>query len=639
MHQATNSTDAERQVGAERSPSHQATDARSRGIKFPISKASIGRIVLVMIGLCVIAASAASKVGPVLTLVKDGQPYAVIVVGQKASKIEKYAAEELQLYLEKISGAKVPVQIEGTQNKKATEIVIGTPKTNKYIASAKLIKESSLGRDGLLIKTVGNKILLAGESPPGALYATYALLEEHLGCRWYFPGEQGEYVPAMKTITIAQIDDKQKPAIQFRGLYATSGGSKNLKIGTWLARNRMNLIGQTIINSYHRKNADDSIKRGLVFNTETLFHHWLHKGKLFETHPEYFPLFDGKRSKGFPSGWAKGQLQQYNYCLSNPELVKEAAKSIREFAKLYPDVEMIGVNQQDSDKWCQCGPCKALGAPTDRLHTFLNRLVKELGPVLDNRLLSTHAYQSTGRQPIKVKPNEKIVIFYTLISHCARHGWDEECPKQESQKKQLAGWLKYGNKVIVYTYHAECFTGFPMPMAYHSLAGMKYYKQIGISGWYPETSQDAPGQKPLKRDPELIWGDSWYSMKETYYTAAKALWNSDVTLEGIKDDFFPKFYGKAGPAMRKYYDALEKAWHYPGEVRLLHKRVYGYNPSTGIDFLNPALINTMNGHLAEARTLSAGESEVVKGRVERDIGLFAKWEKRYKDTGGKATRR
>ena len=70
--------------------------------------------------------------------------------------------------------------IEGAQNKKATEIVIGTPKTNKYIASTKLIKKSSLGRDGLLIKTVDNTLILAGENPPGALYATYAFLEDHL---------------------------------------------------------------------------------------------------------------------------------------------------------------------------------------------------------------------------------------------------------------------------------------------------------------------------------------------------------------------------------------------------------------------------------------------------------------------------
>jgi hypothetical protein len=379
----------------------------------------------------------------------------------------------------------------------------------------------------------------------------------------------------------------------------------------------------------------------LFFNTETLFGNWLNKGELFATHPEYFPLLDGERREGFPSGWGSG-LQQYNYCLSNLDIVTIVANAMEDYVELFPEAEVIGINQQDSDEWCECGPCTALGTPTDRLHTFINRLVDELeasGSVLDNRLLSTHAYQGTAPPPVNVTPNEKLIIFYTLITHCARHGWDEDCTSQDYQKGRLADWLQYGNKVVVYTYHAEHCTGFPFAMAYHSLAGMKYYKESGISGWYPETVADNPGGSPLQRDPNLLWGDSWYSLKETYYTAAKALWNSNVTLEEIKDDYFPKFYGAAGPAMRNYYEALEKAWHYPGDVLYPHKRVYNYNPSTCIDFLNPTLIDTMNGYLAEAVALYDGEPQVIKDRVDRDVFLFSKWEKRYEETGGIATYR
>jgi len=579
--------------------------------------------------LCAVGLKAIAQVKPVITLVQDGKPAAVIVIGRKASSTEEYAAEELQTYLEKISGAKLPIQTEGEPKARATAIIIGTPKTSQYIARSRLTGKLSLGRDGLLIKTMENRIILAGENPPGALYATYALLEEHLGVRWYFPGAKGEYVPVMKTIRIGNIDDRQKPAFQFRGLHPVAAGTRDPAIRDWMARNRMNLVSQIVYAPRHARNVRENVKRGLIFNTSTHFGHWLRHGELFDTHPEYFPLLKGKRSKGFPSGYVKGKLQQHNYCLSNPDLVKEVARAIREFVKLYPDVEMIGVNQHDSVKWCECAACKALGSPTDRLHTFLNKLVEELGPVLDNRFLSTQAYLQTRRQPSRVKPNKKVVIYYTLVSHCARHGWNEGCPTQERQKKNLAAWLRHGNKIIVYTYHADLFPGFPMPMAYHALAGVKYYKEIGISGWYPEIAADAPGERPLKRDPELLWGDEWYSKKLTYYAAAKALWNTNVTLAQIKDDYFPKFYGKAGPAMRKYYDTLEEAWHHPGDVRYPHKRVYGYNPSTAIDFLNPTLIKTMNGYLAEARKLSAEESDVVRGR----------WVKRYRDTGGKATRR
>jgi hypothetical protein len=47
----------------------------------------------------------------------------------------------------------------------------------------------------------------------------------------------------------------------------------------------------------------------------------------------------------------------------------------------------------------------------------------------------------------------------------------------------------------------------------------------------------------------------------------------------------------------------------------------------------------MNGYLTEAVGLSQGESDVVKDRVDRDVVMFYKWEKRYEETGGVATYR
>ncbi|HYW80744.1 MAG TPA: DUF4838 domain-containing protein [Thermoguttaceae bacterium] len=593
----------------------------------------------VSVVLWVAAQIAVAQEGTDVTLVREGKPTSTILIGSNASSAERYASEELQRYIRKISGALIPIESIGESKTRGTTIVIGTPQTNQAIASSGLIGQSPLGRDGFIIKTSKDRIILAGETSPGALYATYALLEESLGVRWYFPGKDGEYVPATKTVTVKKLDVKQKPAIPLRGLHPVAANTKDPEVANWMARNRMNFLNPIVHAPYHARDVQENVKRGLIFSTATHFGHWLHHGELFDVHPEYFPLLNGTRSKGFPSGYAEGMLQQHNYCLSNMNVVKETAKSIREFVKLYPDVEMIGINQHDSQSWCECEACKALGTPTDILHTFINRLAEELGPVLDDRLLATQAYQMTQRQPTKVKPNEKVVIFYTLITHCARHGWDEYCPSQEEQKANLAAWQKHGNKVIVYTYHADLFPGFPMPMAYHALAGIRYYSKTGIAGWYPEIVPDDPGQHPLQRDPELIWGDEWYSKKLTYYTAAKALWNPSITAEAIKDDYFPKFYGKAGPAMRKYYDTLEDAWHNPGDVRYPHKRILGYNPSTAIDFLKPTLIAKVNGYLAEAQELAAKESDVVKGRIERDALLFAKWDKRYSDTGGEATRR
>ncbi len=597
---------------------------------------------ILMIGLlsilCAIECAAASNEQSNIDLVKDGKSHASIVLGEKASSTEQYAAKELQLYLNKLSEVTVPIQVAGEKAGKIG-IIIGTPSTNSMIAKSRLLEKLSLGRDGFLIKTIGNQIILAGENPSGALYATYAFLEEHLGIRWYFPGPKGEYVPTMTDISIGEIDDTQKPAFEFRGLNIVYFNNDLPEFLAWMARNRMNNSRQVIVDPHHGDKLKMYMKYGFINSSMTYFSHFLHFSDLFETHPEYYPLLDGKRAKGFPSGFNKGRTQQYNYCLSNPGVVKEVAKSIRELVTRFPELEVIGLNQLDSDKWCECQPCVSMGSPSDRLHIFINKLVDELGPVLDKRFISTQAYHSTAELPVKTKPNKKVVVYYTLINQCARHGWNENCPVQERQKQRLAGWLQYGNPVVAYTYPTQFSPGFPMPLAYNALVDMEFYNKIGVAGWYPESAMDNPGQQPLNRDKELLMGDEMYSKLLYYYVGAKALWNPKMTLKQIKDDFFPKFYGSAGPAMRKYYDALEVAWRNPGEVRYFHIRLLNYNPSMVIDFLNPPRIKQLRSFLLQAENAGAGESEVVRSRIERDAQLFSKWEKRYQETKGVATRR
>ena len=45
--------------------------------------------------------------------------------------------------------------------------------------------------DGFVIRTVGDRVLIAGRGARGTLYGAYAFLEEPLGVRWYMPGKVG----------------------------------------------------------------------------------------------------------------------------------------------------------------------------------------------------------------------------------------------------------------------------------------------------------------------------------------------------------------------------------------------------------------------------------------------------------------
>ena len=124
----------------------------------------------------------------------------------------------------------------------AVKILIGTPASNGEVAKLKDVlhlEDRALGRDGLLIKTTKDTLVLAGSKAPGALYATYAFLEDHLGVRWFFPGEAGEYVPKTQTVKVGAIDDMQKPSLSYRGINPVVI-LDDKDTDTWLGRNRMN---------------------------------------------------------------------------------------------------------------------------------------------------------------------------------------------------------------------------------------------------------------------------------------------------------------------------------------------------------------------------------------------------------------
>ena len=74
---------------------------------------------------------------------------------------------------------------------------------------------ASLGKEGYVIRTVGDHLVIAGGPVHGAMYGVYGLLEDHLGCRWFAPGVSR--IPKRPRLAIGPIDDRQIPALESRG--------------------------------------------------------------------------------------------------------------------------------------------------------------------------------------------------------------------------------------------------------------------------------------------------------------------------------------------------------------------------------------------------------------------------------------
>jgi len=149
-----------------------------------------------------------------VALVRENMPASVIIIPKSPSYVSSRAAFEFQEYIEKISGAKIPIY---TEDEIALEedlhwldrympiILIGPCERTKQMG----IDIDSLPPEGFYIKTKNNALILTGKDVAkkkvarrakwqdwrvphqdrGTLWAVYTFLEDTLGVAWLWPGE------------------------------------------------------------------------------------------------------------------------------------------------------------------------------------------------------------------------------------------------------------------------------------------------------------------------------------------------------------------------------------------------------------------------------------------------------------------
>ena len=173
-----------------------------------------------------------------IQLTRDGSTNCRIMVSPGASPVEAFASQELQGYVMQISGVFLPM-VRGIVHPREKLILVGKDAVDLLGLE---IDESRLVHDAFVIKTVGNKIILAGGSPGGTLYSVYAFLEM-LGCRWLAPGILGEVVPPRPDIVVPFIDHFQRPGLRYRGFTSLIPiPYEGAQWVDWMAKNRMNYL-------------------------------------------------------------------------------------------------------------------------------------------------------------------------------------------------------------------------------------------------------------------------------------------------------------------------------------------------------------------------------------------------------------
>lgn len=525
-------------------------------------------------------------------IVEDGEPRAEIVISEAPSRMQRVAAHEFRMQIEKMSGARLPIVTEPSG--KAVKIFIG--ESPKNVVKTEGLKFGAYrivtGEDWMALvgddseftpmepfaKNNGdipraqaeweeivkapygmparglykNRLRLPGDTgkPDGAITEpketlTVWGLDERgsfnavcgylrkLGARWYLPGELGEVLPVMKTIPLTHIDETVHPDFplrQFNFRFSTAGPETSM----WVMR-----LGL-------RNDEQLQIAHGISTMTNN-------QG-VFDAHPDWFAVYGGKTD--FEPGNSKCQV-----CYSNDELFQETVRWARTLLDTYK-FETVSIMPPDGyTAICQCEKCKGKDSPernergllSDHVWDFVNRVAKEIGKSHPHAKVLNCAYGVYTLPPLKIEklePNVQVCIVggRRPINKAGVKGEGESAPHA-----LRAAWLKRTDNPLLN------FENYPFTSR----------------GWYlPSFALHAIGDSINATKGISAGEDIWLSVSRDFatknigfnhlvvYFTARMYWGGKTAdVDAMLSEYCRLFYGPAEQEMLAFFNHCEANWN------------------------------------------------------------------------------
>ncbi len=508
-----------------------------------------------------------------------------------------FAAEELRLHLEKISGRLLPVVEEKSFAGGKVAYYVG----QTDFAKKQGIDFSSFTPEEWLYRSQGENIILTGHKHNGTAYAVWHFLENELGVRWLT--FESTFIPKKSKLSFGKLDKRGKPAFVERQIYSSQW---NWGLEKTLLKLHFGFEERNRINNYSRSPVRLSTRTRGCHN----FYSYVDPKKYFKEHPEYFSMDkDGKRFYG-KSKEGGGQI-----CLSNPEVARVAVKHLKEYIakdraalprEKWP--VMYDISQMDQTRFmCLCPECKKIaeseGGESALVLLFVNRVAAAIAAEYPEILLRTFAYSSTDKAPKTFRPAKNVIIRWCDLysrSDCYRPLTSKFNSKQ---REVIAGWQKAGARLALWDYwnlHGNTFFSPPRVETLVDAIGpdMKYFRAMGFEMLFIES-----GTSQFVNPQNFIDLQTWL--------AAQLMDDPDKNAEALIAEYVDKHYGPAAPKVGEALNLLRDA------VRREPVPMY-YLVCTQRQYQTASFINQFYGLLKEARALTPAGSD-YRCRVEKEL--------------------
>ena len=525
-----------------------------------------------------------------ISIVSNGKSDYTIVVDKNASEIDKFAARELQTFIEKMTKVKLPV----AENASGKKIVIG-PTANIH-------------QDENVIDAKDGNIRLYGGGRHGNLFAVYELLENQFGII-FFNAFGDCHIPEYAVLNVKEGKTSVRYAFPKRGMM-NFFYPDNTVSSLYMYRNRCNILlnggdhprhpgrekGISALeydflqaHSFSRLIPPGVKNRNSYLQNKAL--PFVKDKKYFVTNPEWFSMDEkGKR------------VPDRQLCFTNAELKKELEKNIVTYFNA--EKKRSGINgiielsaNDVYNRICCCKPCVALDDEYGvRGMAMLLAIceIAERNPQIPFRAMAYQRGQSLIPPKKTVKwPKNLALIFAPINGDFANPLTSKE---NTIEYNAIKGWRKYTSDILFWYYpnpynrQRDKYLDLPPTFMTDRLStDYKLMRDLGIAGFY--TEHDSGG----------IYLCTNFSELQTYIMF-KLMQNPDCDTEKLARYFIKHYYGPAAKHVQEYYDALAK------EMRAFTKKggTWYYN-TADYPFLNPVNMKRFDAMLNAAEKAADGE--------------------------------
>ncbi|MDF1811811.1 MAG: DUF4838 domain-containing protein [Verrucomicrobiales bacterium] len=523
-------------------------------------------------------------------LIENGVPKATIIISKTPERMQRLAAGEFRMQIEKISGARLPISTQpptdgvkiyiGASEHNPVDIagleagayriktgpdwiafigddtdfvppepfaknngdiprataewhkIVGAPygMPSRGLYKNRLRLPATTGRPDGEIPEKNERFDIWGLDERGSFNAVCGYLRK-LGARWYLPGELGEVLPEMTSIPLPKIDETVIPDFplrQFNFRFSNSGYDTSM----WAMH-----LGIRNDNTYQ-------VAHGMAGMTNN--------EAVFEKHPEWFALYGGKRD--FRPGHSKCQL-----CYSDEGLFTETVSYVRTMLDNYPFKSVSVMPPDGYTAICQCDKCKGKDSPerhergrlSNHVWGFVNRVAKEVAKTHPDAKVLNAAYGVYTLPPDNIEKLEPNVLVCIVggrrpINKAGIKGEGEAAPARLRE-----GWSKMTDNPIIF------FENYPFT----------------DRGWYLPTFAPKSLIDTVNATKGISMGeDIWLSAGRNFdtngigfnhflvYFTARNYWTGKEGGQGMFDEYCRLFYGPAEREMHTFFTYCEENW-------------------------------------------------------------------------------